>query len=207
MNAPIFAPVFGPPWADLPPAMQKHYANRPFTHDRVTVEGRLDIRMGWLMRLIAPLIGALGMLTPSDGEAIPCTVQFLSEPDSNAFIFERRFAFPGRKSYVFRSRLVPKGDARVVEYMACGVGWDCAYSFEDGEVRLRHLGYVWRLFGADLPIGWLATPVLGRGEAVERATGEDSFAMSMRLGGGLSGAAMAYGYAGSFTVTEMALDV
>lgn len=206
MSGPIFAPVFGLPWTSLPPAIQRHYANRPFTHDRVTVKGQLDIRMGWLMRLIAPLLGALGMLTPCDGEAIPCTVHFLSEPDSKAFVFERRFLFSGRKPYVFRSRLVPKGGARVIEYMACGVGWDCTYGFEDGEVRLRHSGYVWRLFGADLPIGWLATPLLGRGEAVERATSEDSFAMSMRLSGGLFGAAMAYSYAGSFTVTEMALD-
>jgi hypothetical protein len=206
MSAPIFASVFGAAWTDLPPALRKHYANRPFTRDRVTVTGRLDIRMGWLMRRIAPLMGALGMLTPADGAAVPCTVQFLSEADSAAFIFERRFLFPGRKPYVFRSRLVRKRGSRVVEYMACGVGWDCEYSFADGEVRLRHRGYVWRWFGADLPIGWLATPLLGRGEAVERATGEDAFAMSMRLGGGLFGDALAYAYAGRFTVTEMAAD-
>jgi len=206
MSLPIFASVFALPWQDLPPAIRKHYANRPFCRDRVTVEGQLSIRMGRLMRLMAPLMAALGMLPPREGTDIACTVHFLSEPDSHAFVFERWFRFPGLKPYCFRSRLVPKSGAHVIEYMRCGVGWDCTYAFENGEVRLRHRGYVWHLFGRDLPIGWLATPLLGRGDAVEQALDEDSFAMRMQLSGGLFGHALAYSYAGRFTVTEMAPD-
>lgn len=202
---PTFAPVFGLPWQDLPPAIRKHYANRPFCRDRVIVEGRLDIHMGPVMQRLASVLAIFGMLTPCAGNDIGCTVHFLSEPGSNAFILERWFQFPGRKPYRFRSRLVPQG-ARVIEYMACGIGWDCTYAFEAGEVRLRHRGYIWRLFGIDVPITWLGNLLMGRGDAVEQATGEDSFTMRMTLSGGLFGKAMAYGYAGAFTVTEMTLD-
>ncbi len=203
---PTFAPVFGDAWADMPEAMKKHYANRPFCRDRITVEGRLTIRMGQLMRVLAPVMGLLGMLTPCDGEDIACTVHFLSEPDSNAFVFERWFAFPGRKPYRFRSRLVPKHGAEVIEYMACGIGWRCTYSYEGGQVRLRHLGYVWRLLGADIPLPRLTEALMGRGDAFEEADGDNGFRMRMGMAGSLFGAAMDYSYAGTFVFTEMQLD-
>ena len=190
----------------MPEAMKKHYANRPYCRDRVTVDGHLTIRMGKLMRALAPVMGILGMLTPRDGENIPCTVHFLSEPGSNAFIFERWFTFPGRKPYRFRSRLVPKEGAEVIEYMACGIGWRCTYSYEDGQVRLRHLGYVWRLFGTDIPLPRLTEVLMGRGDAFEEASGPDSFRMRMGMAGSLFGPAMDYAYAGAFAVTEMRLD-
>jgi len=203
--SPTFAAVFGAPWDGLPPALKLHYANRPFTRDRMTVEGMLDITMGPLMRVLAPLFGALGMLTPHAGTGVACTVHFLSEPDSNAFIFERWFAFPGRKPYRFRSRLVPKTDDAVVEYMPNGIGWACCYGFTDGRIVLRHHGYVWRLFGIDVPLPFAAM-LMGRGDAWEEATGERSFRMCMTMSGGLFGRLMAYGYSGDFTVTEAALD-
>jgi hypothetical protein len=205
MTAPTFAAVFGAAWDGLPPAMKLHYANRPFTHDRMTVEGTLDIRMGPLMRCLAPVFAAMGMLTPRDGTGIACTVRFLSEPETNAFVFERWFHFPDRKPFRFCSRLVPKHGDEVVEYMPCGIGWACRYGYEDGRVLLRHRGYVWRLFGADIPLPF-ASLVMGRGDAWEEATGERSFRMSMAMGGGLLGKLMAYGYTGQFTVTEAALD-
>ncbi len=205
-NPPTFAPVFGAPWAGMPPALKLHYANRPFCRDRITVEGTLTVRMGAMMRILAPLFGALGMLTPRDGDDIPCTVYFLSEPDTNAFVFERWFDFPGQKRFCFRSRLVPKRGHEVVEYMRCGVGWRCTYHFEAGKVWLRHKGYLLSLFGLDIPLPWLGEILLGRGYAWEEASGERSFRMAMGMKGGLFGAAMAYGYAGEFIVVREEMD-
>ncbi len=204
-SGPTFAPVFGPAWAAMPEALHLHYANRPFSRDRVTVTGTLTIRMGAMMRLIAPVFGALGMLTPHEGEDIACTVHFLSEPHSNAFVFERWFTFPGRKPFRFRSKLVPIRGNEVIEYMACGIGWRCTYGYEDDKVMLRHLGYVWRLFGMDIPLPGTAL-LMGRGEAFEEATGPDGFRMRMGVSGSLWGNSMAYSYAGNFTVTEVALE-
>jgi len=203
---PTFAPVFGDQWAAMPPALKLHYANRPFSRDRVTVEGVLTVRMGALMRALAPVFGVLGMLTPRDGKDIPCTVHFISEPDTNAFVFERWFDFPARRRFCFRSRLVPKQGHEVVEYMRCGVGWRCTYHFEDGRVQLRHKGYLLRLLGLDIPLPWLGEILLGRGHAWEEACGERSFRMAMGTSGGLFGAAMAYGYTGEFTVTRQEMD-
>ena len=205
MTQPTFAEVFAGQWERLPPALKLHYANRPFTRDRVTVEGRLNIRMGPMMRRVAPLMGALGMLTPREGEDIACTVHFHSEPDSKAFVFERHFHIPG-KTHVFRSKLVPHGAHDVTEYMACGIGWRCGYSYPDDKVILHHKGYVWRIFGIDVPLLGLGERLMGYGCACEQATGDKSFAMHMSTSGSLFGRLMDYSYEGEFTVTEVALE-
>lgn len=205
LSGPIFAAVFAEQWDHLPPALQKHYANRPFTTDRVTVKGTLSIRMGRLMKVVAPLMAAFGMLTPRDGDDIACTVHFLSDPKSDAFIFERWFDFPGHKPYRFRSRLVPKRPHQVIEYMPCGIGWRCSYYYDKDKVILRHLGYVWRVFGVDIPLLGLGELLIGHGGAYEEATGEQAFRMRMATYGSLFMEWMEYSYEGEFMITEMAL--
>ncbi len=202
MTAPIFADVFADQWDELPVVMRKHYANRPRTEDRVTVEGYLNVHIHPLMKLLAPLMAWLGLLAPYAGEGVPCTVHFQSQPAGNAFIFDRWFQFPGGKSYQFRSELLAKGPHDVIEYMRSGIGWRCAYGFEADRVVLSHKGYAWRLFGRDIPLpgaGW----IVGHGEAFEEAIDDDRFAMSMTLRHPVFG--RLYSYAGTFTVTEMAL--
>jgi|SRR6185312_3339689 len=201
-SAPIFAEVFADQWETLPPVMRAHYANRPCCRDRVTVEGRLAVRIHPLMKPFAGGMAAMGLLAPWAGEAVPCTVQFQSQPEGKAFIFDRRFHFPGRKSYQFRSELVAKGPHDVIEYMRCGIGWRCGYAFENGRVVLSHKGYVWRFFGLDIPLPGAAL-IVGRGEAFEEPAGDDSFAMFMALRHPLLGEL--YSYGGAFTVTEVAL--
>jgi hypothetical protein len=200
---PIFADIFAEQWESLPPALKAHYANRPFSHDRVVVSGYLTIRMRSLLKLASPLLNALNMLTPWAGDDVPCTVTFLSEPDSRAFIFQRRFDFPGRAPYLFRSKMIPQGPHKVIEYMAGGIGWRCGYVYENDRVLLQHRGYVWRIFGIKLPLSWLGEFLLGRGDAFEEATGNNSFRMQMTLSGGLFGRLTAYSYAGEFTVTDI----
>lgn len=199
---PTFAAIFAEQWDTLPPALKAHYANRPHTRDHVTVEGVLDVEMHPLLRRLSWLIRLTGMLTPYEGKAVPVTVHFRSEPDSDAFVFERVFRFPGRAPVTFRSRMISTRPHNVTEYMATGIGWRAHYDYHDGRVRLRHAGYAWRLLGIDipLPMTWLA----GRGDAWEEATGEDSFRMYMDLRHPLLG--KLYSYGGSFRVTEMRLD-
>ena len=205
MTRPIFAEIFAEQWDRLPPALKAHYANRPFSNDRVTVTGTLTIRMGPLLQLFSPLLKACKMLTPWEGVDVPCTVEFHSEPNSKAFIFERRFAFPGRPPHVFRSKMVMQRPHEVIEYMANGIGWRCAYYYDKDKVLLQHRGYVWRLFGIDIPVSALGELLLGHGGAYEQATGDNRFKMRMALYGGLFQELTEYSYEGEFTVVEVTL--
>jgi hypothetical protein len=55
-SQPIFQVVFRQQWAQIPPVMQKHYTNRPYSNDVVTVDGKMDIKFSWLVKLLSPLL-------------------------------------------------------------------------------------------------------------------------------------------------------
>lgn len=193
-NRPIFQEIFGAQWDKLPVVLQKHYANRGFSNDVTTVEGHLDVRYNWLMKLLAPMLRALGLLVPFAQRNIATTVRFSSEMSSNVFCFDRECRVEGRKPFHFRSRLVPQGGNEVIEFMRFGIGWRCAFSFENDEVTLSHRGYVWRLFGINIPVP--IGLVLGVGSAREQALSDTSFRMCMTITHPLWG--QVYEYTGDF---------
>lgn len=199
---PIFKPVFGDAWDALPPVMKKHYANRPYTADRVTVEGRLDVMCGGPVRLLKPLILFMGGIPPFNETQVPVTVQFDSEPNRPAFHFNRVFHFRNRKPYGFRSHMLPVGGNELVEIMGLGVGWRMAFVWRDGRVILEHRGYALQWFGhlIPLPLTWL----LGRGHAEETAVDDDHFDMFVEMTHPWWGTF--YGYKGRFRVTEVGTD-
>lgn len=201
-KAPIFKPIFGEAWQAMPAVLHQHYANRPYTLDVVQVEGIMKVRASRWMQLFAPLLKWAGLLVPYQGDAVPTTVWFRSEPDSRAFCFDREFRFPGKEPCHFRSRMMPVGGDEVIEYMSLGIGWRAAYHFADNKVTLTHRGYIWRVLGYDIPmpLHWL----FGKGYAEEEATGETTFRMKMNIQHPLLGEV--YSYAGSFEMREVKLE-
>jgi hypothetical protein len=196
---PIFHNIFGESWYQLPPVMHHHYANRPFSNDRVVVEGRMDIEVSAYIKLLSPLLAWLGVLVPYAAKNVPVTVTFRSEPHSSAFIFDRIFYLPGRAPYHFYSRMIPAGENRMVEWTAAGIGWCAAYRFQQGKVKLEHCGYRVKGVPFRLPLEW----VCGKGYAEEEALNENSFRMRMEMRHAVFGTV--YGYSGEFRITEMSL--
>ncbi|MFT4089255.1 MAG: DUF4166 domain-containing protein [Asticcacaulis sp.] len=202
MMRPTFAVVFAEQWAQLPPALKAHYANRPFSKDRVVVEGVMEVEMaGWLKHL-SPLIRWSRMLTPYEGKNVPATVQFDSEPDSNAFVFHRQFRFE-QGEVVFHSRMIPTGAHEVIEYMNFGIGWRAGYAFDGQRVQMTHRGYVWKLMGRTFSLPRFIEPLIGRGMAWEEAVSEDEFIMRMELRSRWLG--LLYAYGGRFRIAEVTL--
>lgn len=199
---PIFQSIFGAAWEAMPSVMHQHYANRPYAQDMVTVEGMMEVRSSRFMRFFMSVLKWSGLLVPYQGQYVPTTVTFRSEPDSRAFIFDREFRFPDKAPCHFRSRMVPVGGNEVIEYMSLGIGWRAAYRFADNKVTLTHRGYVWRVLGYNIPmpLHWL----FGKGYAEEEATGENSFRMHMDMRHPWFGEI--YAYAGTFEVKEVRLD-
>lgn len=209
MKQPIFQAIFADQWEDLPACFKAHYANRPRTRDVVVVEGLMNITMNGYMRAFAPLLGLMGMLTPHEGKDVPVTVRFLSEPDSDDFVFERTFRFPNKKPVLFRSKMHMTKPHEVIELMGPNIGWRCGYYYDPIKgniyhVVMRHRGYVWRLFGKDIPLPQWIEILVGRGHAYEVETGEDSFAMRMEINHSMFKAPI-YAYEGRFRVTEVEL--
>ncbi len=202
IDVPIFQSIFGQQWPLLPSVMHKHYANRPYCNDVVTVEGIMKVELSLFARLLSPLLRIAGALVPCAGENIPVTVHFRSEPDSNIYVFDRIFCFPGKAPYHFRSRMQPVGGSEIVEFMRIGIGWQVRYGYDGQKVVMAHRGYVMKLFGKliRLPLELL----LGRGYAEEEALSDKSFRMYMDIRHPLFG--KIYSYSGEFALTEMVLD-
>lgn len=200
-KAPIFQSIFGTAWAEMPPVLHQHYANRPYTNDLVRVEGIMEVTASPLMRILAPLLKFTGLLVPYEGKQVPTIVCFRSEPDSSAFCFDREFHFPGHAPYHFRSRMIPAGGNEVIEHMSLGIGWRAAYTYANNKVTLTHKGYIWRLFGIQIPMPFHL--LFGKGYAEEEVMGTNSFRMKMEIRHPWFG--QVYAYSGNFEVKEVAL--
>ena len=200
-NQPIFMSVFGTQWEALPAVMHKHYANRGYSSDRVTVDGLMKIEVSFFVKLLFPFMRLIGALAPYAGENVPVTVHFDSEQNSNTFYFTRIFYYPNRAPYHFCSRMIPIGGNEVVEYMPAGIGWHAAYSFDGEKIRLQHLDYKIKIFGRtfSLPLEL----VLGKGHAEEEAISDECFRMYMDIRHPLFG--KVYGYSGEFKINEVIL--
>jgi len=201
-RTPTFRPIFGDTWGDLPPVMHKHYANRPFTGDEVIVEGLMEVKIHWLVKLFAPLFAISKTLVPKAGKNVKVSVKFKSRQDSNLFCFDREFSFDDGKDYRFFSRMEPIGGNEVVEWTASGLGWRATYSYENNRVILRHRGYCIKLFGARIALP--LTPLFGSANAEEWVISDSEFGMFMNIKHLLFGEL--YSYGGTFEIAEMRLD-
>lgn len=199
---PTFQAVFGTDWAALPPVLLAHYANRPYSKDVVTVDGLLTIQSSLYMKLLTPLLQLSGALVPYEGEHVPVTVRFMSEPESNAYYFDRTFRFPGRRPYRFRSRMEPIGGNSVVEFMRIGIGWHAGFQWDGKKIVISHRDYAVRLFGRLIPVA--LELVMGKGYAEEEALDDQRFRMNMHIQHPLLG--IIYRYHGTFKVTAVELN-
>lgn len=194
---PIFRSIFADSWSQLPLVMHKHYANRPYSSDVTTVEGKLDVMCAGPIKWFSPLFWLLGGIPPHNEKDVAVTVQFESSPDTKEFRFNRQFYFKTRAPYRFQSTMQPIGTNELIEVMKFGVAWKMAYESSDNTVRLEHRGYVMCLFGhlIPMPLTWL----MGEGNAKEIAIDDDHFSMSVDITHPWWG--KVYQYNGVFKVT------
>ncbi|RLU02331.1 MAG: DUF4166 domain-containing protein [Ketobacter sp.] len=195
---PIFKPVFGDQWEQLPPVMKQHYAIRPYSHDKVIVDGMMDVVCYWPLRAARPFYRLMGSIPLVTEYGVRCTVHFTSSPYNRNFGFVRHFWFVHRRFYRFRSRMLTLGGEKVIEIMRFGFCWKMLYRWEEDKVKLIHDGYGLYWFGhlIPLPVTWL----LGRGDAEEWAIDDNRFAMKVIMKHPLFGTQ--YSYSGTFTITQ-----
>lgn len=179
IDEPIFQPVFGSEWHQLPPVMRSHYANRPYSGDVRIAKGTMKVEAGWFMRLLAPISRFFGGIPTYAQSNIPVEVRFESDPNGGGLTFNRRFDLSNARPYIFKSTMVPLGGNLMVERMQFGLCWRVRFSWHEEQVRLTHSGYALSMFGRfmKVPLDWL----LGRIEAYEQVTGDNSFSMAVDI--------------------------
>lgn len=194
---PVFQAVLGPQWQALGEVIRRHYFLRPYSDDRITVSGVMhEVHHNWLARLMMPFARIAGALVPYRGRDVPIDVHYDCRPDDGNIYWNRVFRFDGRPPFHFRSHMEQTGPGQVIEFVRLGIGLRLRVSAEDGALVFRDAGYVWRLFGLDvpLPVGLL----LGRAYVEERPVDAERFSMKMHLRHPLFGEV--FRYSGSFSV-------
>jgi hypothetical protein len=197
-ESPVFKSIFGSAWDTLPWIIKRHYANRAYHDDVVTVEGCLRVEFSLFGSILKPIFRLTRTLVPYEGDNIPCTVHFRTDARSNAFHFDRIFYFPGREPYHFRSAMSPVYGNEIIEKMGCGLCWRMLYSWSDGKVILSHKGYALNLFGILIPLP-LAI-LIGKGYAEELPLNDDEFSMMTEIRHPLWG--KIFGYSGMFRIVK-----
>ena len=152
------------------------------------------------VKLLSPFWRITGALLSYSGKDIPVQVRFHSEPDSNRVSFNRCFHFPGRAPYRFQSTLAPTSGNHIIEFMRFGLGWRMRLVYTENQVQLQHDGYIWRLFGCDIPVP--IRLILGKSHAYEYALSDTEFGMGFDIIHPLLG--KVFGYEGKFTLTQTA---
>ena len=195
---PVFKSVFSSDWDKLPCIMKRHYANRAYHDDVVTVKGCLKVEFSAIGRLLKPVFWLARTLVPHEGENIPCTVHFTTDAQSNAFRFNRIFHFPGQNPYHFRSAMIPVRGNEIIEKMSFGLCWRMLYSWNGEKVILSHKGYALHLCGVLIPLP--LTILIGKGYAEELPLNDDEFSMMTEIRHPIWG--KIYGYNGTFRITK-----
>ncbi len=198
MNTPIFKDIFSDDWKNLPKVLQKHYANRAYTDDKIVVEGVLDIMCRGPIKFLAPLFWLMKGIPPHNENNVTTTVTFKSNKNTAAFHFNRSFNFKTRKPYHFQSHMLQTKNNQVIEIMHFGFTWKINYLWQDNKVILQHRGYGLAVFGHIIPLP--ITAILGVAHAEEQAIDDHTFEMLVHITHPWWG--RIYSYNGRFTVHD-----
>lgn len=201
VDTPVFQTVLGDEWHDLGDIVRRHYVLRPFSDDYICVTGTMqEVYHSSIAKLLIPFGRVFGALVPYRGADIPIDVHYNASRDNGAIYWDRVFQFPGRRPFHFKSHLEQTGDKRVIEFVRFGVGMRLRVTAEEGALVFRDEGYIWRVFGIDIPI-----PVgllFGKAYVEERPIDSESFSMKMTLRHRLFGEL--FRYRGRFTIKPAA---
>lgn len=197
-NQPTFKSIFGDQWDELPLVMKKHYANRPYTEEKTTVKGVLEITSKPPLLWFSPLMTCLGQIPVRNERDVPVTVHFESDLDSKSFYFNRTFHFRQGQHYTFRSRMMQIAGNEVIEIMKFRLGWKMHYFWNGEKVVMSHKGYALHLFGHFIPLP--LTMLLGAGYAEERPVDDNTFEMNVHINHAWWG--KIYEYKGHFEVVD-----
>lgn len=195
MRDPIFKYVFKD-FESLPEVMRNHYILRPYSHDVVTIAGKMDIEATGVMKYIAPIFKIFAILAPI-GSDVPVTVYLRSDIDSNKFHFDRQFHYPNHVCY-FRSYMQPIKDNVVMETMFMGVSWCATYEVAGNKIFLRDYGFAWKLFGRAIPLP--LNFLFGKVSMEKEAISPDTFRLYMQMKHPWFGK---YIYMGEFKITDI----
>ena len=180
MKKSIFNLVLADEWDSLGSIIKEHYFLRPNSNDYICVCGEMsEIYHSSIAKLIIPFGLVFGAIVPYKGTNIPVDVHYKTSIDNSNIYWDRVFKFSDKNHYHFKSHMVHIEKNSVIEFVRFGIGIKLKVTVEGGAIIFRDTGYIWRVFGVDIPLP--LNLVLGHIYVEERPVDEDTFSMKMTM--------------------------
>ena len=197
MTDSVFQTVLGDGWDELGDVIKRHYFLRPYSDDYICVSGVMsEIYHSAIAKLFLPFGMMFGAVVPYRGKNVPIDVHYSCSKNNANVYWDRVFKFSERNHYHFKSHMEHTRNNEVIEFVRFGVGMRLKVTAENGAIVFRGAGYIWRVFGRDIPV-----PVglfFGNAYVEERPVDENSFEMKMTLEHPLFG--VMFRYEGAFNL-------
>lgn len=180
MTESVFQKILADSWDDLGTVIKRHYFLRPYSDDYICVCGVMsEIYHSSIAKLFLPFGMLFGAVVPYRANNVPIDVHHASSKENANIYWDRVFKFTEKNHYHFKSHMEHVRDNEVIEFVRFGVGMRLKVTAENGAIVFRGAGYIWRLFGKDIPI-----PVqlfFGNAYVDERPIDDNNFRMKMTL--------------------------
>lgn len=176
---PLFQKILGSSWEELGSVVRGHYFLRGRSNDYICVSGVMEeINHSIYGKLLIPFGLLFGAIVPFKGVNVPVDVHYSAKPENSNIYWDRVFKFPSF-NFHFKSYMYPVKDNKVIEFVRFGIGIKLDVSVEDLALIFRDTGYIWRIFGFNLPLPgrWL----MGSVYVEERPIDDKRFSMKMVL--------------------------
>lgn len=110
---------------------------------------------------------------------MPVDVHYTSSKENANIYWDRVFKLSEKHHYHFKSHMEHVRDNEVIEFVRFGVGMRLKVTVENGAIVFRDCGYIWRIFGKDIPIP--VNLLFGHAYVEERPLDDTKFSMKMVL--------------------------
>lgn len=197
MSESVFQKILADSWDELGSVIKRHYFLRPFSDDYICVSGEMsEVYHSSIAKLFIPFGMLFGAVVPYRATNVPIDVHYASSKKNANIYWDRVFKFSDKNHYHFRSRMEHVRNNEVIEFVRFGVGMRLKVTAEKGAIVFRDAGYIWRIFGIDIPV-----PVglfFGHAYVEEKPIDENNFRMKMILEHRLFG--VMFRYQGEFNL-------
>jgi len=133
-------------WRRLPEAVRERFRWKPAPGAEIRYAGTMEAvrcsRLGWWLARLFRVIGT--PLAPHRGHNVPVTVTLRLDRDAEGIVWERRYAFAGRRPVTCRS-VKRATETGVIESVGGGIGMWLRLIVRERALLFESTGYFWRL--------------------------------------------------------------
>ncbi len=165
-------------WGQLPPAVRARFGAEAHRR-RVAYDGEMAVRAAPLGLAFAHVCRLIGTpLAPWTGEGVPTRVE-VYEDGAGGVVWDRTYAFAGRRPVRVSSRKVMDARGGLMEVVRGGLGMALAVTVEDRALHFRSQYYFVTFAGLRVRIPGVLTP--GAAHVIHRDEGGGRFRFTMRF--------------------------